>query len=195
MIILACGMVREELEYAVKKLGLDLKVEYMDAALHIDLKKLKTDIDARLAELETTGDEIRLLYGNMCHPDLCAVCRQHGTGLPSVGINCIELVIPPKLAASLMAEAKTFFITTGWLAQWRNFFEKQGWDTYDARMNMGYYDRILLLDAGLREVTDEEIIEYFEMVQVPIDTYDITMDYFESRLLELINSPPASALK
>lgn len=187
MIILACEMIREELEISIRDLGLDVTPVYLEAALHVDLNNLRDTVRDKLDELRaSSGEEIKLLYGNMCHPDLCKICAERLVGLPSKGINCIELVIPPELIKKLDSEAKTFYITSMWLAQYKNFFGKQGWDQIDVRMNMGYYDRILLLDAGIREITDEEIIEYFELVQVPIDTYPITLDYFKERLLALV---------
>jgi hypothetical protein len=42
-----------------------------------------------------------------------------------------------------------------------------GWDNTDFRINFGRYDRILVLDPGFEPVTDEELLEAFDLWRCP----------------------------
>lgn len=80
-----------------------------------------------------------------------------------------------------------FYITGGWLENWRNIFiDGLKWDEIDARQNFGYYDRIVLLDTGLRPVDDLMILEFYEYTQVPIETIPVTLDYMRELLEQVL---------
>ena len=70
-------------------------------------------------------------------------------------------------------------ITPGWLDAWQGIVEGLGWDEVDVRINMGRYDRIILLDPGVAPVDDMALIEFYDQIQVPIETMEISLDYFE----------------
>ena len=104
------------------------------------------------------------------------------------GSNCIEILLGEEKVRELDNECSTFYITDGWLKNWRSIFCEGDykWDAIDARMNFGRYERILLLDTGLTEFTDEEIIDFYEFTEVPIETYPITLDHLKQEILELL---------
>jgi len=64
----------------------------------------------------------------------------------------------------------------------------QGWDETDARINMGIYDRILLLDPGLSPLSDEEILAFFDLVQVPIEVEPLDLDCFRRCVMETLGT-------
>jgi hypothetical protein len=61
-----------------------------------------------------------------------------------------------------------------------------GWDHTDFRVNFGRYNRILVLDAGLRPLSDEETLEAFEVIQIPIESEPFSLDHFERVFLEFL---------
>ncbi|MDO9574395.1 MAG: DUF1638 domain-containing protein [Candidatus Contubernalis sp.] len=82
--------------------------------------------------------------------------------------NCIDMLIGEDKMKELEAEARTFYLTSGWLENWEKIFiESLKWDTIDARQNLGFYDRLFLLDTGLVPVDEEKIFEFFEYYHVP----------------------------
>jgi hypothetical protein len=82
---------------------------------------------------------------------------------------------------------KVFYLTPGWLQNWKDIFlQGQGWDEIDARQNMGFYDKILLLDTGVSEFSDEELLEFFEYTQVPIEIEDIGLAVFKENIVKAI---------
>lgn len=55
-----------------------------------------------------------------------------------------------------------------------------GWDTVDVRMNLGRYDRILLLDTEVVPINDEEVLMFYDLVQVPVEIEPVDLTYFKS---------------
>ena len=64
--------------------------------------------------------------------------------------------------------------------------EALGWDEVDVRINLGRYDRILLLDSGIDPITNDEILMFFDLAQVPIDIEPLQLDHFKCILNEIL---------
>ena len=62
------------------------------------------------------------------------------------------------LAERLDKELNTYYLTFGYF-EWLKHI---GWTEVDARIKIGFCDRVLLLDTGLVEITDEKILELFD---------------------------------
>ncbi|MFO8239809.1 MAG: hypothetical protein R6T90_02300 [Dissulfuribacterales bacterium] len=50
------------------------------------------------------------------------------------------------------------------------------------RIMLGYFERIVLLDYGVRPFSDEDILAYYDLLQVPIEIEKVKLDYFEGVL-------------
>ncbi len=126
-----------------------------------------------------------LFYGSMCHPEIAEFTEKYHVVRLAPG-NCIELILG-KEQQEIEKSAKVFYLTTGWLQHLRDIFrQEQGWDEIDARQNFGYYDKILLLDTGVAEFSDEEILEFFEYTQVPIEIKRVDLGTFKENLDEAL---------
>lgn len=180
--ILCCGILRHELEHLLGEQNAD--ITYIDAALHVDLDKLAQAVTENLRGMD--GNDIPLIIGNQCHPEMEQIAAEHG-GRVIQAKNCIEMLLGEKMA-ELDAEAKTFYLTSGWLENWRKIFmEGLGWDAVDARHNFGYYDRILLLDTGIVPIDDMNLLEFYDYAQVPVETISVDLDNLRKLLEQLLN--------
>jgi len=186
--ILACGIFRPELEKVLPEVkqalaDRDIEIHFAPAALHVDDRKLKAGIEAELAR--ATEPVQALLYGSMCHPEMPAIAGAIGAVCPKE-INCIELILSPARKKEIDASGNVFYMTAGWLNAWREIFEQgQGWDSVDARINMGSFERIVVLDSGCAEISDEELFEFFEYTQTPVEIESIDLAYFTDRVISL----------
>jgi hypothetical protein len=54
-------------------------------------------------------------------------------------------------------------------------------------MNLGRYERILVLDAGIDPLRDEEILEFFDLAQVPVDVEALDLEHFQTVLKDLLD--------
>ena len=184
-VFVACSVLEDEIKKAMQELGLNNNLSYIEAALHVDLKKLENALKATLADMQNKGEKSAVLLGTKCHPNIEEIAADFNAKIIN-GSNCIELLLGEEEIKRLDQEAKTFYLTGGWLKNWRKIFiEGLKWDAIDARMNFGFYDRLLLLDTGLREFSDEEILEFFEYTQVPVEIYPVTLDHFKEKLWEI----------
>lgn len=180
--IIACGIMRHELEFLLKEHDID--TGYIDAALHIDENRLA---GALTGKLKDAGGNVAVVIGAHCHTDMAGIIAAHNSRLINAA-SCIEMLLGSEEKARLDAEANTFYLTSGWLEQWRAIFiDGQKWDAVDARQNFGYYDRILLLDTGIAPVNDEKILEFYEYTQVPIEIMPVDLRHLNKLLEELID--------
>jgi hypothetical protein len=176
--LLCCEILRNEIEQLLQ--GKNIEVEYLEAGLHTDFKKLEAAVNNALESMGNCG--VSLGYGTMCHPAMEAIASAKGSKVMQAK-NCIEMLLGDQLA-ELDAQSRSFYITGGWLANWRKIFvEQMHWDKVDARQNFGFYERILLLDTGLVPIDEEMILEFFDYTEVPIEVLSVNLDNLEKLLL------------
>jgi hypothetical protein len=165
---------------------MDCDVEWIDTGLHANFGQLEATLKERLLEAAETGRDVKLLFGSGCHPEICRLARQHGAGIPEVK-NCIEAFCGVQTRE--LEKNRTMIMTPGWIRSWRSIMETQGWDEIDARINLGVYDRILLLDPGVVPVSDEEVLEFFDLVQVPVEVQSLDLSCFRECISGLLQDP------
>ena len=164
---------------------LKLNIIYTAPALHIEFDKLK---DTILNSLNQAGSGMKqvLLFGSMCHPDIDVFTEPYQV-VRLEPRNCIELILGKEALQEKEKSARIFYLTPGWLEHWREIFRQaQGWDEIDARQNFGFYDKILLLDTGVAELSEEVILEFYEYTQVPIEIEAVDLTIFKSRIAEAL---------
>ncbi|HWR42231.1 DUF1638 domain-containing protein [Sporomusa sp.] len=186
---LACGIYQPELEEVLAQIrkerlfDCELVVTYLPLSLHVNLKHLK---DAVLKALNViTADRIILLYGSKCHPEFDEFLKDHHL-VRFEQSNCIELILGERMH-EIDKSSKTFYLTPGWLINWREVFDS-GWglDEVALRQSFGSYDKILLFDTGVCEITDEMILEFFEYTRVPIEVEQGGLAVFKSNIVAAI---------
>lgn len=77
-------------------------------------------------------------------------------------------------------------ITPGWVRFFPKIMAMAGWDEVDVRQNWGHYDRILLMDTGINPLSEEEILAFYDLTQVPIEIQPISLDPFRKKLAEVL---------
>jgi uncharacterized protein DUF1638 len=180
--IIACKIFEHEVKAVVSE-NEDLRFHWIDAALHADPDKMEQAISETISNLRVADNKIRLLFGSGCHPDMCAIAEKCGqTGLVDEK-NCIQAFLGVEETNEIEKD-KTMIISPGWLEAWQGIMERFGWDEVDVRVNMGRYDRIVLLDPGLVPVKDEVLLEFYDLVQVPVETMEISLDYFKTFVMK-----------
>lgn len=186
-IFVGCSILEVEIKAIMQELQIDNQIEYIDAALHVDLDLFEKALYDKIRPIaDTNAAQLLVLIGTRCHPNLPAIVDKY-QGKVVNSSNCIELLLGETMA-KLDSEAKTFYLTIGWLKRWRDIFIKGlGWDSIDARINFGMYDRIIVIDTGLIGISEEEILDFFDYCQVPIETYTTTLDHLKKELLGLIS--------
>lgn len=185
MKIIACGIFKKELE-SVLPSDNGIAVHWLDAALHADAERMKVALEDAIGVPKTKSTEpIRFLFGNGCHPDMCKIAKECGSRIPPAN-NCIQAIIGPEKTRQLESN-KTMVVTPAWITAWPDIMAGLGWDEVDVRINLGRYDRILLIDPGVAPVSDEEILAFYDLVQVPIEIEAVDLVYFEKLIMKMLD--------
>ena len=185
--LIACGIFRHELE-SVLCAENGIAIHWLDAALHADAQRMKAALDQAITVHQARHAAcIHFLIGNGCHPDIGKVAEGCGSCIPPVK-NCIEAIIGPHRTRQLEA-GRTMVITPAWLTAWPDIMKGLGWDEVDVRINLGRYDRIVLIDTGVVTVSDEAILGFYDLVQVPIEIEAADLAYFQNLVDQILNDP------
>ncbi|MDJ0783261.1 MAG: DUF1638 domain-containing protein [Desulfosarcinaceae bacterium] len=185
--LIACGIFRNELESVLSDEN-SFPIHWLDAALHADAERMKMALDQAIEMLQAqSANRVRFLLGNGCHPDIGKIATDCGSCLPPVK-NCIQAIIGPHRIRQLEAN-RTMVITPGWITAWPEIMRGLGWDEVDVRIHLGRYDRLVLLDTGVATVSDEAILAFYDLVQVPIEIEPADLAYFNHLVHQLLNDP------
>ncbi len=183
VIFISCGIFREEIEYLVREKGLDWNVFFLDAALHVNFDKLKEKMVAALEKSREKGLEMRVIYGH-CHPDIIEILNRYGARKLRAR-NCLEAMVGREEIERLDKEAKTFFLSAGWVKAWEDMFAlgKKDFD-FDFRSMFANYKRIIVFDTGVIPIDEEKVRKFSEFTGLPVERRMISLDY----LLDLVKA-------
>jgi hypothetical protein len=194
--VLSCGIYRLELEKILpeirEELNADLLIRYLPPALDVHENRLAEAVTEGLRDL---GRPAALLYGRMCHTNMAGIAGDAGA-LHLRTANCVEAFLSPEKKREMDAAGNVYYLTMSGLTLWREIYlQGHGWDAVDARINFGSFDKIVVLDCGLFEITDEALFDFFEFTQVPVEVMPISLDYFKGVVLDICRKliPPLPA--
>ena len=191
--LVACEIFRKELEQVLPRHS-GTTVYWLDAALHANAERMKAELERAINEIrDACRGSIHFLFGNGCHPDICQIATDCGAQIPGVN-NCIQALVGPTETKRLEAN-RTMVVTPAWIAAWPGIMDGLGWDEVDVRINMGRYDRILLLDSGAVPIKDEEILAFYDLVQVPIEIEQVDLSYFTNLLSQVLGDSNTARFK
>ncbi len=183
---IACAIFKQELTHVLSS-EKDIEIQWLDAALHAKPDLMKTQLKKAAAEhAGSPSSNVCFLFGNGCHPDICKITEGCGSRTLPVG-NCIQALLGPDETKRLEAD-RTMIVTPGWITAWQGIMEGLGWDEVDVRINLGRYDRILLLDAGIGPVADEDILAFYDLAQVPIEIEPVDLTYFKNLIDHVLDA-------
>ncbi len=181
-LLIACKIFYDEL-LSVLPSNADVKVVWIEAALHVNPDRLEGELKAALADAATNGTITQLFLGVGCHPDMVKLSREYGALISPVK-NCLEAFLGAKTKE--LEKDGTMIMTPGWVRAWPSMMAALGWNEVDVRINYGRYNRILVLEPGINPLSDEEILEFFDLTQIPIEIEPLELDHFKSLLTAMI---------
>jgi len=177
--VICCGMLRREIETLLR--DRHVEIQFIPPALHVKYPRLAAELDA--AKKISAGHDMAFVIGRECHPEMD---RLVGDGRIIQARNCLAMLLGDQMA-EFDRQARTFYLTSGWLDNWRQMYvEGMGWDTVEARIKFGYYQRALYLDTGLVPIDEEKILDFFEFTQVPVEIAAISLDHLRRLLDDLL---------
>lgn len=182
-IFISCGIFREEIKYLMEEKKLDRNVVFLDAALHVNFDKLKAKLVDALEENTKNQLELKVLYGH-CHPEIEEIMKRYSAKRIDTS-NCLEAMIGAEEMQRMASEAKTFFLSAGWVNHWEEMFIQGAKDfNLDFKSMFGSFKRIVVFDTGIIPIDEEKVKKFSEFTKLPVERKKITLDY----LLRLIKN-------
>lgn len=181
IVFISCAIFKAELEYLVREKALDVDILFLDASLHVNFDRLQARLIRALEESKGSASAIKVIYGN-CHPEILQIVDRYGAQKIKA-VNCIEAMVGADETRQLNREAKSFFLTVGWVSNWENIFHAGTADfNFDFRSMFGDYKRIVLFDAGIIPIDESKVEQFSKFTKLPVVRRSISLD----RLLNLI---------
>lgn len=187
--LIACPIFAKELAAVLPELAAEPMVQFMDYRVHNSAKAMAEELARCIATAGAEGAAISLLVGQECQAQLplSQIAESCGGTLPA-GHNCLEIILGRK-KARVLADKRTTIMTPAWIDMINNSISDGFWTVEDVRINLGHYDRILLLDSGLVPLPDEMLMEFFDLTQVPIEIMPVSLDHFKKVVSRLLAAP------
>jgi hypothetical protein len=189
--IISCGTFRYELEKIrpeiESELGCSIEYDFLPSALDVNADLLESSVTEKFAQHQNQKNVLPsvLLYGSMCHTEWPRIIGTRGTVYPKAS-NCVEIFLGPEKKKEFDERENIYFLAVSALRQWKEIYQQgHGWDAADARVNFGYFDKIIVLDTGVCDISDEDLFEFFDYTQIPVEVMKISLDYFKSLVLDL----------
>ena len=184
-----CGIFQEEIEHILKEEHPEVAINWLEVGLHDNIERLEEVLDAVAGEHRRAGGgPLGFLYGWACLPTMKDFAKERGVAALPVK-NCLAALVGDAKLKEL-EQNRTLVASPGWVRKmWLGRAgSPTGWTADDYRMQFGRYDLILVLDPGLNPLTDEEIINCFDLVQVPIEVQPCDLGYFRKLFLDFIEA-------
>ncbi len=161
----------------------EIEIVWMPAALHTNITLLEGELERTLSCLKSRGfDDLQVMYG-ACSPSIDAILEKHCAARP-VQRNCMDIFLGPESAA-VEAEGAIAF-TPGWIRAWPSIMTAMGWEDVDVRMNLGRYTSALVYDAGIKPLTDDETLWFFDVSGLYVDIRPRDLKHLKETLIDLL---------
>ena len=182
--IVACEVFADELQAVPPPEG-DADFVWLPAALHTDIGRLEREIERTLLLCRIKGtSDLFVLYGGACSPSMDAILKKYDALRPEAG-NCLDVLLGPLKTEA--EDERAFVLTPGWVRAWPSIMKAMGWEAIDVRMNLGRYEGIIVYDAGIRPLTDEETIRFFDLTERYVDVRPLGLEHFAGVMKRLLN--------
>ena len=180
----SCGIFKEELEYLIREKRLEGNILFLDAALHVNFDKLKAKLNEALKANLRAGEELKVIYG-YCHPDIDSILEPFGAKRIAAG-NCLEAIVGADEIRKIDSDAKTFFLTSGWVNNWERMFAlgKEDLDLDFTKLFVNY-KRIVVFDSGVVPIDETKVDKLSLYAHLPVERRKIDLEHLLQVLLSV----------
>ena len=184
--LIACPIFEKELESVLAELNLAPSINYMHYTIHTNPLMMEEQLSEKVVTGRGDNKKIRFLVGKHCKGlrDMTEVVAGCNGKIPQA-VNCIDMLIGDELTQKLQKN-RTSLMTPAWVRMINRSIADGQWSVPDARLNLGWYNKILILDTGVDPLSDEQIMEFFDLTQVEIDILPVDLKHFKALLQDLL---------
>lgn len=171
--VICCSVIRNEVKHIFSHDYPDLKVEFLDSALHMQPKKLQNTLKDKL---DSENLPTLVIYGDCCSS--MSNFEEEYKCIRTNAVNCNELLLGKEKFREFR-KRKSFLFLPEWIERWKEIFMNElGFSNADLARSLmrDNIEHLYYIDTGVSKVPTEilkEIEEYFKM---PISVVTVTMD-------------------
>jgi hypothetical protein len=186
--VIACGILRDEVQRLIDTGQLDIEVKYLGAGLHYDYDRLENALEGALRNAtKDQGGKGIVIYGDVCMGfDLQIRDVVNKYGFVKVdALNCVDCLLGGKgELLKVDPDHKAFFITPGWIKFWKQFERSKE----DLKSRYSMLDGLVLLDSlGNLDELKEEIEEISRQTGLPVkERREVGLEGLKQVILEAI---------
>lgn len=184
--LIACPIFAKELESTLATLKLTPLIDYMHYTIHNNPLTMDEELQEGIDKAVQTNNSVRFLLGSHCKGQRSRkeIVENCGGKIPQAK-NCIDILIGHDRAKELQQD-RTSLMTPAWIRMINRSIADGQWTVTDARLNLGWYNKILILDTGVEPLSDEMIMEFYDLTQVEIEVLPVDLKHFEGLLSDLL---------
>jgi hypothetical protein len=200
--IVACGTLSLELNHLRTKGFLDTPhLFYTTPGLHEDIHELERQLLDRIAKAREKAEKVLVVFGGkFCYVNADDPTRTMQKIISELGpdvarieaTHCMDMIANEaerqRIADEVAGGEKVWWMTPGWIKFRHQVFK--GWDKGLANENFPRHsggaivlDGVGYLDTYMAE-HPEDFLEYTDWMGIPITPYAVTLDRFQSLLVE-----------
>ncbi len=113
--LVGCGILRQEVDYLVRKNGWQIETHWLHSALHNYFDQLHKELDSGLQQEEVAGKRTIVFYG-ACHPRMDQLLERHHT-CRTQGQNCIVMLLGYEKFMEELGKG-AYFLLEDWALTW-----------------------------------------------------------------------------
>ncbi len=187
--LIVCPIFARELQVVLDRLTMDPDIHYMHYGIHIDAKLMHSELidGTELAKQANTKPCFLVGKNCDCTRDIGEVVDDCN-GKIMESSNCIEALLGKDITQKLQ-ENRTTLMTPAWIKMINDSIQDGRWTIEDVRINLGMFDRIIILDFGIEPIDDEMLMEFFDLTQVMVETMKADLDHFKEVVSKLLATP------
>ena len=181
--LIGCGILKDEIDYLIKKNGWDLSAHYLDSSLHVDFERLEYSLTHALRHF---GSKPKTVFYGTCHPLMNRFMRD-GNAVRTEGQNCVEILLGKDLFTRCLTEG-SFFLMEDWARHWDRVMTKAFGDNPEVIRDIFQSEHKQLL--ALRTVCSGDYGADADRVSratgLPLKWMDAGLDHLEAVLKETL---------
>jgi hypothetical protein len=200
--IVSCGTLSLELNHLKKEGFLDTNhLFFTTPGLHEDVRELERQLIERINKAKEKSDKVLVVYGGkFCYVNadeplrtMRTIIEEQGSDVARIeATHCMDMIASEeerqRIAQEVTGGEKVWWMVPGWIKFRHRVFK--GWDKGLANENFPRHtggaivlDGIGYVDRYMNE-HPEEFLEYSDWMGIPIQGYPVTLDRFQSLLME-----------
>ena len=159
-VLIACAMIRKELEYLMERTPFSGEVVWMDKGLHEKPGNLLHALREEIGRRDAPDTDILLAYG-LCGNGVIGLKAEHARLVVPAFDDCLRILLSEEPGKPILCNPRALLYTDGWMDREDGLLTKR--EKYIARygekkgrkilhLMLKNYEEIMFLDTGLYDV-------------------------------------------